>query len=384
VQVLADAHGNVIHLGERDCTIQRRHQKLVEETPSPAVDAALRERIGQIAVDAARAVGYRNAGTIEGLLDQEGNYYFLEMNTRIQVEHTVTELVTGLDLVREQVLIAAGEPLSLSQDQVHLQGHAIECRINAEDVTTGFLPAPGRITAYREPGGPGVRVDSGVTAGSEVVGLYDPLVAKLCVHGVDREHARHRMLRALGEYKIDGVTTLLGFHQALLEHDCFARGQTCHGVVESKELAERAHQLSHQTTRITGSADGSGGARARERVVHAEVDGRLFEVKLLTPEPPHADLARRRRERDTSRRHQGAARDAIVSPMQGTVLAVEVSDGDEVIPGQVVCVVEAMKMENEVAAPRAGVVTELSVAAGEPITTGQVICVVKQEADGGA
>ncbi len=384
VQVLADAHGNVIHLGERDCTIQRRHQKLVEETPSPAVDPALRERIGQIAVDAARAVGYRNAGTIEGLLDQEGNYYFLEMNTRIQVEHTVTELVTGLDLVREQVLIAAGEPLSLSQDQVHLQGHAIECRINVEDVSTGFLPTPGRITAYREPGGPGVRVDSGVTAGSEVVGLYDPLVAKLCVHGVDREHARHRMLRALGEYEIDGVTTLIGFHRALLEHDCFARGATCHGVVESEELAERAHQLSHQATSVRPSSDGAAGVRSRERIVQAEVDGRRFEVKLLTPEPPHADLARRRRERDTSRQHHGAARDAIVSPMQGTVLAVEVSDGDEVVPGQVVCVVEAMKMENEVAAPRAGVVTELSVAAGESITTGQVICVIKQEADDGA
>ena len=384
VQVLADAHGNVIHLGERDCTIQRRHQKLVEETPSPAVDAALRERIGQIAVDAARAVGYRNAGTIEGLLDQEGNYYFLEMNTRIQVEHTVTELVTGLDLVREQVLIAAGEPLSLSQDQVHLQGHAIECRINAEDVSTGFLPTPGRITAYREPGGPGVRVDSGVTAGSEVVGLYDPLVAKLCVHGVDREHARHRMLRALGEYEIDGVTTLLGFHRALLEHDCFARGETCHGVVESEELAERAQQLSHQATSVRPSSDGVAGGRKREKIVQAEVDGRRFEVKLLTPEPPHADLARRRRERGTSRRHHGTARDAIVSPMQGTVLAVEVSDGDEVVPGQVVCVVEAMKMENEVAAPRAGVVTELSVAVGEQITTGQVICVVKQEADDGA
>ena len=384
VQVLADAHGNVIHLGERDCTIQRRHQKLVEETPSPAVDADLRERIGQIAVEAARAVGYRNAGTIEGLLDHEGNYYFLEMNTRIQVEHTVTELVTGLDLVREQVLIAAGEPLSLSQDQVHLQGHAIECRINAEDASTGFLPTPGRITAYREPGGPGVRVDSGVTAGSEVVGLYDPLVAKLCAHGVDREHARQRMLRALGEYEIDGVTTLLGFHRALLEHDCFPRGETCHGVVESKELAERAQQLSHRATSVRPSSDGLYGGRSRERIVQAEVDGRRFEVKLLTPEPPHADLARRRRERDPSRRHHGAARDAIVSPMQGTVLAVEVSDGDEVIPGQVVCVVEAMKMENEVAAPRAGVVTELSVAAGEQITTGQVICVVKQEADDGA
>ena len=185
------------------------------------------------------------------------------MNTRIQVEHTVTELVTGLDLVREQVLIAAGEPLSLSQDQVHLQGHAIECRINAEDVSTGFLPTPGRITSYREPGGPGVRVDSGVTAGSEVVGLYDPLVAKLCVHGVDREHARHRMLRALGEYEIEGLTTLLGFHQALLEHDCFARGETCHGVVESEELAERAQQLSHQTTSVRPSSDGVAGRRRR-------------------------------------------------------------------------------------------------------------------------
>jgi acetyl-CoA/propionyl-CoA carboxylase biotin carboxyl carrier protein len=229
-----------------------------------------------------------------------------------------------------------------------------------------------------------VRVDSGVTAGSEVVGLYDPLVAKLCVHGVDREHARRRMLRALEEYVLEGVTTLLGFHRALLEHPCFAHGETCHGVVESKELAERAQQLSHRTTTIAASPDGAAPARTREQVVHAEVEGRRFEIKVLAPEPPYAELARRRRERDTRRAHHATARDAIVSPMQGTVLAVEVADGDEVGPGQVVCVVEAMKMENEITAPRSGVVSELSVAAGEPITTGQVICVVTQAADDGA
>src|SRR6187431_86493 len=245
VQVIADAHGAVIHLGERECTIQRRHQKLVEETPSPAVDDLLRAQIGEIAVAAARAVSYRSAGTIEGLLSRDGEYFFLEMNTRIQVEHTVTEMATGLDLVREQVLIAAGEPLSLRQEDVRLTGHAIECRINAEDPSNGFLPTPGRITSYREPAGPGVRVDSGVTSGSEIPPLYDPLVAKLVVHDVDREHARRRMLRALGEYEIGGITTLLGFHRALLDHQCFVEGATCHGVVESQELAERAKQLSH-------------------------------------------------------------------------------------------------------------------------------------------
>jgi acetyl-CoA/propionyl-CoA carboxylase, biotin carboxylase, biotin carboxyl carrier protein len=377
VQILADAQGNVIHLGERDCTIQRRHQKLVEETPSPAVGDELRDRIGRLGIDAARAVGYLSAGTIEGLLDGDGNYFFLEMNTRIQVEHTVTELVTGLDLVREQVLIAAGEPLSLRQDDVRLTGHAIECRINAEDPSNGFLPTPGRITSYREPGGPGIRVDSGVAAGSEVVGLYDPLIAKLVVHGVDREHARRRMLRALDEYEIGGVTTLLAFHRALLEHACFSAGQTCHGVVESKELAERAEQLSHQQTTLAASADG----RLRERASSVELDGRLYEVKALVPEPPFAELARRRRERTGRGAHHGAAKDAVVTPMQGTVLAVEVADGDEVRAGQAICIVEAMKMENEITAHRDGVVTELSVEPGQAVTTGQVVCVIAQDED---
>jgi acetyl-CoA/propionyl-CoA carboxylase, biotin carboxylase, biotin carboxyl carrier protein len=386
VQVLADGHGNVIHLGERDCTIQRRHQKLVEETPSPAVDERLRPEIGSIAVEAARAVGYRGAGTIEGLLDPEGNYYFLEMNTRLQVEHTVTELVTGLDLVREQVLIAAQEPLWLSQDDVRLQGHAIECRINAEDVAAGFLPTPGRITGYREPGGPGVRVDSGVAEGSDVVGLYDPLIAKLVVHGVDREHARRRMLRALGEYEIDGVKTLIGFHRALLEQPCFIDAETCRGIVESRELAERAEQSSNLTTSLQPASDGarpagSGAAAGRDRLLVAEVDGRRFEVRVVTAEPAYAELARRRRERGSEHAHHGKARDAVVSPMQGTVLSVEVAEGAHVEAGQVVCVIEAMKMENEITAPRSGTVSSLSVAAGEPVTSGQVICVLTQEAD---
>jgi acetyl-CoA/propionyl-CoA carboxylase biotin carboxyl carrier protein len=292
----------------------------------------------------------------------------------------VTELVTGIDLVREQVLIAAGAPLSLRQQDVRLRGHAIECRINAEDPSAGFLPAPGRITSYREPAGPGVRVDSGVTAGSEVVGLYDPLVAKLVVHGVDREHARRRMLRALGEYEIGGVTTLLGFHRALLEQPCFVAGETCHGVVESKELAERAEELSQQKTTLATASDG----RLRERVARVELDGRLYEVKALVPEPPYAELARRRRERAGQGGHHGAAKDAIVTPMQGTILAVEVADGDEVRAGQVICIVEAMKMENEITAHRDGVVTGLSIEEGQPVTTGQVVCVIAQEADGDA
>jgi acetyl-CoA/propionyl-CoA carboxylase biotin carboxyl carrier protein len=379
VQVLADACGNVIHLGERDCTIQRRHQKLVEETPSPAVGEELRQRIGAIAIEATRAVGYRSAGTIEGLLSREGEYFFLEMNTRIQVEHTVTELATGLDLVREQILIAAGEPLSLAQDGVRLSGHALECRINAEDPSTGFLPSPGRITGYREPGGPGVRVDSGVAEGSEVSTLYDPLIAKLCVHGRDREHARRRMLRALDEFAIEGVTTLLGFHRALLSHPCFIEAETCRGLVESELLAERAQSLSHRTTSLP---KGSDGPLTRAATTAIELDGRRFEVTLLQPEPAHAELARRRRERTRHGGVLGAAREAVVSPMQGTVLAVHVAEGDEVEPGQVLCIVEAMKMENEIAAHRAGKVAELTVAPGQPITSGQVICIVVQEEDG--
>src|SRR5579862_1164468 len=369
VQVLADAHGNVIHLGERDCTIQRRHQKLVEETPSPAVDDELRGRIGRIGVDA--ACGYRSAGTIEGLLTADGDYFFMEMNTRIQVEHTVTEMVTGLDLVREQVRIALGEQLSLTQEDVELRGHAIECRINAEDPSRGFLPTPGLVTAYREPGGPGVRVDSGVEAGREVSGAYDPLIAKLIVHGVDREHARRRMLRALGEFAIEGPKTLIGFHKALVASECFARGETCHGLVESEELAVLAAQLDGEAASRDGSRAPS---RTVERVRTVEVEGKRFEVRVVEAEAPWLEVARRRGERVRAHGGGSGIRDAVVSPMQGTVLSVAVAEGDRVEPGQVICIVEAMKMENEVHAPHAGTVADLSVQPGAAIATGQVIC----------
>src|SRR5271167_4323444 len=241
VQVLADSHRNVIHLGERDCSIQRRHQKVIEESPAPewVVDPQTRERIGQIGVNAAKAVDYVGAGTIEGLFSEgegdEPQYFFLEMNTRVQVEHCVTEMTTGIDIVKEGIRAAAGEELSYAQVDVELRGHAIECRINAEDASKNFAPAPGRIGAYSEPAGPGVRVDSGVQAGSEVSPMYDPMVAKLIVWDADRAQATRRMLRALGEFELDGLKTLIPFHKALLATEQWARGETCRDLLEDKK-----------------------------------------------------------------------------------------------------------------------------------------------------
>ena len=376
VQIVADGHGNVVHLGERDCTIQRRHQKLVEETPSPAVDPELRVRIGALAVDAARAVAYRSAGTIEGLLTADGEYFFLEMNTRVQVEHTVTEAVTGIDIVREQLLVAAGQPLSVAQDDVVLRGHAIECRINAEDVSRGFLPAPGRITAYREPAGIGVRVDSGVRSGDEISDLYDPLIAKLVVHDVDREHARRRMLRALEEFVIAGPTNLLGFHRALLETPCFVAGGTCNGIVESDELARRAGELdAARSAAIAATSDGRGTASSlRQQLISVEIDGRRHEVRIHAPEPPWAEVARRHKAR--SKGIAGEATGAVASPMQGVVLSVAVGVGDAIGAGELICVVEAMKMENELVAHRDGVVAALHVTPGQQVALGDVVCVI--------
>jgi acetyl-CoA/propionyl-CoA carboxylase biotin carboxyl carrier protein len=376
VQVLADGHGNVIHLFERDCSVQRRHQKLIEESPAPAVDPELRDRIGGIGTEAARAVGYRSAGTVEGLL-QDGDYFFLEMNTRVQVEHCVTEMVTGIDIVREQVRIAAGEPLAYAQGDVVLRGHAIECRINAEDAARNFAPAPGTVGRYREPAGPFVRVDSGAEEGYEVLPLYDPMIAKLIVWDVDREASTRRMLRALGEFEIGGLKTLIPFHRALLATGQWARGETCRDLVEDRDWLK---QLAFPAPE---KRDEEPLEEKIERDYAVEVSGRKFEVKVIgAPFAPNgaapAAAARKapRRER-RSGGGGGGAPGALISPIQGTVLKVAVQQGAEVEEGALVCVIEAMKMENEITAPSAGTVEELGVSEGGSVATGDTIAVIK-------
>jgi acetyl-CoA carboxylase biotin carboxylase subunit len=236
VQVLADRHGNVVHLGERDCSIQRRHQKLLEEAPSPGLDETLRRRMGEAAVAAARSINYEGAGTVEFLVDRGGGFYFMEMNTRIQVEHPVTEMVTGIDLIAEQLRIAGGEPISVRQEEIQLRGHAIECRINAEDPRHNFRPAPGRITGWLPPGGPGVRIDSHVYTGYEIPPFYDSLIGKLIVWGVDRDHALRRLRRALSECAVTGIPTTIDFHLALLDRPEFQRGEVYTKFVEQEML----------------------------------------------------------------------------------------------------------------------------------------------------
>ena len=225
IQIMADKHGNVVYLGERDCSIQRRHQKLIEEAPSPALSEELRRQMGEAAVAAARAVSYHGAGTVEFLLDKHGKFYFMEMNTRIQVEHPVTELVTGFDLIKEQIMVAAGFPLSFTQDDVKLNGWAIECRINAENPAKNFMPSPGRITEYLPPGGFGVRIDSAAYAGYTIPPYYDSMIAKLIVWGKDREEAIARMKRALEEFVVEGISTTIPFHLKVLDHEVFVSGE---------------------------------------------------------------------------------------------------------------------------------------------------------------
>jgi len=372
VQVLADAHGTTIHLGERDCSIQRRHQKLVEEAPAPVVDAPLRERIGRIATEAAEAVGYRGAGTIEGLL-QDGEYFFLEMNTRVQVEHCVTEMVTGIDIVREGIRIAAGEPLSVRQQDVALRGHAIECRINAEDAARGFAPAPGRIGGYREPSGPGVRVDSGVEAGGTIPPDYDPMIAKLIVWDTDRERATARMLRALAEYEIGGIPTLLPFHRALLATPQWAQAQTCRDLLDNDDWLRA-------TASDTGQQEAPEAPETIAQDYTVEVSGRRYDVKVIGPPPAAANgTAAARRPPRRARAGGGtsaAGGDALVSPMQGTVLRVAVEPGDTVEQGALIAVVEAMKMENEITAHKPGTVAELPIEAGNAVASGDTLAVI--------
>jgi acetyl-CoA/propionyl-CoA carboxylase, biotin carboxylase, biotin carboxyl carrier protein len=385
VQVLADTHGNVIHLGERDCSIQRRHQKVIEESPAPewVVDPAMRERIGQIGVEAARAVSYVGAGTIEGLFaareGAEPEYFFLEMNTRVQVEHCVTEMTTGIDIVKEGIRAAAGEPLACTQEDVVLRGHAIECRINAEDASKNFAPAPGKIGRYLEPRGPGVRVDSGVGEGGEVSPMYDPMVAKLIVWDADRAQATRRMLRALGEYEIEGLRTLIPFHTALLQTEQWARGETCRDLLEDRAWLK---------TLAFEPAGDPAAQEVQERVEQSytvEVSGRRFDVKVAGP--PFAGGAGaavdgaangrssppRRAER---KRAAGGGPDTLTSPLQGNMWKVLVKQGDTVQEGQLLCIIEAMKMENEITAHKAGVVAELPIVEGAPIAAGAPIATI--------
>jgi acetyl-CoA/propionyl-CoA carboxylase biotin carboxyl carrier protein len=385
VQVLADGHGNVIHLGERDCSIQRRHQKLIEESPAPVADEELRARIGKIAVDAARAVDYRGAGTIEGLY-QDGEYFFLEMNTRVQVEHCVTEMVTGIDIVKEGIRAAAGEALSVTQEQVVLRGHAIECRINAEDASKNFAPAPGRIGAYTEPSGPGVRVDSGVGPGGEVSPMYDPMVAKLIVWDADREQATRRMLRALAEYEIEGLKTLIPFHQAIMASEQWANAETCRDLVEDRKWLK---QLAFEKPVDVADED----EPKIEQAYTVEVSGKRFDVKVIGPAfaggggagaAATNGAAKKPGRSERARTSGGASGDTLPSPMQGNVFKLLVENGQTVEEGTLIAIIEAMKMENEITAHKAGVIADIAVAVGDAVTSGATLCTIKDAGGSGS
>jgi acetyl-CoA/propionyl-CoA carboxylase, biotin carboxylase, biotin carboxyl carrier protein len=362
-QILADTHGNVFFVGERDCSVQRRHQKLIEETPSPVVDAELRSRIGQAAMSLAKEAGYTNAGTVEFIVDEDGSYYFLEMNTRLQVEHTVTEMVTGLDLVALQIAVALGERIDLSS--VRPSGHAIQCRINAEDPSRNFLPGPGRITAYREPSGPFVRVDAGVVGGKVVPPDYDSMFAKVIVSAEDRERARRRMLRALSEFAIDGVPTTIPLHRWILTSEPFRSGTH---TTTWLEAALRDAEL--PPARASVAASESGGPVPAEMLV--ELAGRRVPVRIFDRRRPTAPKAPVRH----GRHHAEHVHSVISAPMQGTILRVLVEPGQEIEAGDVICILEAMKMENAIPAPREGVVTELPIEDGQVVQRGQTLAVI--------
>jgi acetyl-CoA/propionyl-CoA carboxylase biotin carboxyl carrier protein len=368
IQVLADTYGNVLHLGERECSIQRRHQKLIEESPSPVITPDVRQRMGESAVRLAKQVGYVSAGTLE-FIYQDGEFYFLEMNTRIQVEHTVTEMVTGVDLVKAQIRIARGERLWLTQDDIMIRGHAIECRINAEDPANNFRPSLGTLVEYSEPYGFGVRVDSGVHKGYTIPQHYDSLIAKLICWGDDRAEAIARMRRALVDYRIVGVAHTIPFHLATMAHPVFQEGKATINFIPH-HLADQLSTLSQGpiSTVSVGSVV-SGPAR----IFEVEVNGRLFTVRVAEAETRSERTERRIRQDRAAHRALHPVADGVASSLQGIVSAVLASPGQEVEAGQVVFVIEAMKMENEVRAPRKGVIGEVRVQVGQTVEPGTIL-----------
>lgn len=383
MQVIADTHGNTLWLGERDCSAQRRHQKLVEESPAPAFPDSVRVAMGEASVKVAEACGYVNAGTVE-FLYQDGEFFFLEMNTRLQVEHPVTELVTGLDLVEWQLRVASGEPLGFTQGDVQRNGHAIEVRINAENPAGGaFTPSPGTITRMVAPGGPGVRLDAGYESGDTVSQFYDNLVAKLIVWGHDRDAAIARMLRAIDETVVEGVATTLPADVAILSHPDFVSGtHSTNWVTQTLDLSGVA------APSAPAPPEPAEGEEALPRVlrdVTAEVDGRRYQVKLWVPDPGDAvavavggtAAAKGPGPKRPKAAAAGAGSGTVAVPMQGTIVKVLVAEGDAVEIGQTVCVLEAMKMENNVNAEKAGVVKEVRVAPGESVGPGDVIAVIE-------
>jgi acetyl-CoA/propionyl-CoA carboxylase biotin carboxyl carrier protein len=377
LQVFADTHGNVVCLGERDCSTQRRHQKLIEESPAPELSDEVRAAMNEAAIKVTRGCGYVNAGTVECLY-QDGEFWFLEMNTRLQVEHCVTEEVVQRDLVAEQLRIAAGEPLSFTADDVVHSGHSIECRINAENAATGFTPSPGTISQLRLPAGPGVRWDGGYAEGDTISQYYDNLVGKLVVWAPDREAARKRMLRALAEFEISGVHTTIPAHVALLSHPDFAAVNHSTKWVEDEVDAAT---FGAAATPDAVAVDGEQPEPLVERSIPVEVDGKRFQVKLWMPESAGIAAAPKKR---SSRPRPGvggsggaAGSGTIAAPMQGTIVKVLVEVGDEVEVGQSVLVLEAMKMENHIGADKAGTVSEVRVAEGDTVGAGDVLLVIE-------
>jgi len=383
LQIFCDTHGNGVYLGERDCSVQRRHQKLIEEAPAPGLSDETRRAMGEAAIKVAQACGYVNAGTVE-FLYEDGDFFFLEMNTRLQVEHCVTELVTGLDLVEEQLRVAQGAPLSFTQESIERRGHAIECRINAEDPANGFRPTPGPITKFSRPDGFGVRVDAGYDAGLAVSQYYDNLLAKLITWGPDREAARRRMLRALAEFEIEGVKTTIPAQVALLAEPAFIEGR--HSTKWLEEEVDPARLTAAVASAAPAApAPAEGGEELIARTVPVEVDGRRFEVKVWLPEAPELPAgggaapagAKARKPRSAAGGGSGAAGSGeVAAPMQGTIVKTLVSVGDAVEAGQAVVVLEAMKMENHINADKAGTVAEVRVKAGDTVGTGDVLVVI--------